>query len=378
MGPLAALLIALVFAPAEDYLDQAIKALDANQPVVAEPLLRKATEAEPGDYVAHFHLALTLSLLNRDPEAVAEYRKTLELKPGLREAELNLGIVLLRDKQAAEAVPLLRAVTEAKPGDARTELFLAQALLDSGDNPGAEEHFRKVLAADAASQPAKLGLGQALLAEAKFDEAAQAFREAGSQQGIAAVVEARRAQGEKQIDDKDAAGAIATLEDAVKQAPTTANRLALADAYRLAKQPDKVIEQLSLASRGEPANFEIHMALGRSLRDQHRLIPAANEFFTATKLKPDSVPAWNELASVLIVNENYAEGLAALDKVKALGKEIPGDLFLRALSLDHLKMKPQALSAYQQFLNADAGAHPDQEFQARQRARIIENELKKK
>ena len=41
-------------------------------------------------------------------------------------------------------------------------------------------------------------------------------------------------------------------------------------------------------------------------------------------------------------------------------------------------MKPQAVAAYQQFLAADSGTHPDQEFQARQRMRIIELELKKK
>jgi len=81
---------------------------------------------------------------------------------------------------------------------------------------------------------------------------------------------------------------------------------------------------------------------------------------------------------VLIVNENYAEGLMALDHVRALGKEIPGDYFLRAITLDRLKMKQQAIAAYEQFLSADNGAHPDQDFQARQRLRIIGLEVKKK
>jgi tetratricopeptide (TPR) repeat protein len=120
------------------------------------------------------------------------------------------------------------------------------------------------------------------------------------------------------------------------------------------------------------------MAYGRSLRDEHKLLPAAQQFLAATKIKPDSVPAWNELASALIINENYAEGLTALDHIRALGKEIPGNYFLRAITLDKLKLKPQALAAYQQFLASDDNAHPDQEFQARQRMRIIENELKKR
>src|SRR6059058_3665086 len=110
-----ALLLLLLFSPTEDYLTDALKALDAHQPAVAEPLLRKAIESEPQDYAAHFNLALALSLQQKDAEAIQELRKTLELKPGLYEANLNLGILLLRDKMPAEALPLLKSAVEAKP-----------------------------------------------------------------------------------------------------------------------------------------------------------------------------------------------------------------------------------------------------------------------
>ncbi len=75
----------------DDYLADALNLLDAKQPAQAEPLLRKAIEADPSDVSAHFNLALALSLQQKDAEAAAEYRKTLELKPGLYEADLNLG-----------------------------------------------------------------------------------------------------------------------------------------------------------------------------------------------------------------------------------------------------------------------------------------------
>jgi tetratricopeptide (TPR) repeat protein len=120
------------------------------------------------------------------------------------------------------------------------------------------------------------------------------------------------------------------------------------------------------------------MVYGRTLRDQHKLVPASEQFLAAAQLKPDSLEAWNELAAALINSENYAQGLAALDRVKALGKETPGDLFYRAISLDKLRQLKPALAAYQAFLAADNGAHPDQEFQARQRARIINVELTKR
>ena len=397
-----ALLLLLLFTPPQqDYLADAIKSLDANQPAAAEPLLRKAVEAEPADYAAHFHLALALSLQLKDPEAVAELRKTLELKPGLYEADLNLGILLLRDHLPAEALPPLKEAAETRPNELRPSLFYAQALLESGNPAQAETQYALAAAADPTSAPAQLGWARTLLLNAKPAEAAGHFRAAGNKDGLLEVAAAYEKSGRKTeamaiyrefpenpavrehlgqllVDDKDAAAAIPQLEAAGLQAPTTANRLALADAYKLGKEPAKMLEQLQLASVSDPANHDLRLAYGRTLRDQHRLTQAAQQFLAATKLRPDSVAAWNELASALIINENFAEGLAALDHIRALGKEIPGNYFLRAITLDKLKMKPQALAAYQQFLAADAGAHPDQEFQARQRARIIETGLKKK
>jgi Tfp pilus assembly protein PilF len=401
MSVSGALFLLLLFAPPDDYLADALKALDAHQPAIAEPLLRKAIEADPNDYAAHFNLALALSLQQKDAEAVAELRKTLALKPGLYEADLNLGILLLRDKFPAEALPVLKEAAETKPKEARPNLYYAQALLDTGDAAQAELHYAATAEADPKSTAAQMGLARALLKQAKLPEAAEHFRSAGYRDGLLEVAAQYEKAGRKQeamaiyrefpentdvrerlgqllVDDKNAAAAIPNLEEAVRKAPTTANRLALADAYKMAKETPKMLEQLQLAAAADPGNHDLHMAYGRSLRDEHKLLPAAQQFLAATKIRPDSVPAWNELASALIINENYAEGLAALDRIRTMGKEIPGNYFLRAITLDRLKMKPQAVAAYQQFLAADNNAHPDQEFQARQRMRIIESELKKK
>jgi len=69
------------FCKPPDFVEQGRKALDANHNEEAAGLFRKAVEADPKDYAAHFHLALSETLLQHDPEAIAEYRKTLELHP---------------------------------------------------------------------------------------------------------------------------------------------------------------------------------------------------------------------------------------------------------------------------------------------------------
>ena len=60
------------------------------------------------------------------------------------------------------------------------------------------------------------------------------------------------------------------------------------------------------------------------------------------------------------------------------GREYGGNWFFRAIILDKLKQLKPALEAYQQFLSLSQGKNPDQEFQARQRVRIIQRELEKR
>jgi tetratricopeptide (TPR) repeat protein len=120
------------------------------------------------------------------------------------------------------------------------------------------------------------------------------------------------------------------------------------------------------------------MRYGRALRDQRQFIPAANQFAVSAKLQPDSKETWNELAGVLTLAEQYPQALAALDRVRALRQEIPGDYYLRAIILDKLQDYKPALESYRQFLAASGGKNPDEEFKARQRSRIIEKILSKR
>jgi tetratricopeptide (TPR) repeat protein len=84
------------------------------------------------------------------------------------------------------------------------------------------------------------------------------------------------------------------------------------------------------------------------------------------------------LAGVLTLAEQYPQALAALDRVHALGQEIPGDYYLRAIIEDKLHQFKPALEAYRKFLASSDGKNPDEEFKARQRARIIETMLNKR
>jgi len=405
-----ALLAVLLFAPPQDFLAEGLKALDANQPAAAEPLLRQAVQSDPSDFSAHFNLALALSLQQKDNEAIQELRRTLELKPGLYQADSNLGTLLLRNKRAADALPVLKEAldsqTNAGQKSPRLSLLYAQALYETGDVVQAGQYYRAAAELDPKSAVAQWGLAHSLLKQSKPADAAEHLRAAAlldpqykdgllevaaeyeKSKMIAEAVAiyrefpenaaAKERLGQLLVANGNFAAAIPGLEAVVKESPSLANRLALADAYKMNKQIDKAIEQLQLAVVSDPANYDVRMYLGRELRDQRKFVPAAQQFAAAAKIQPESVKAWNELAAVLVVNEDYAGGLAALDRVRALGKEVPGDFYYRAISLEKLRQPKPAMEAYRQFLATDGGKMPDQEFLARQRIRIIENELSRR
>jgi tetratricopeptide (TPR) repeat protein len=389
----------LAFLQAPDPMADGMKALEGNQYDAAVAAFKQAVEKDPKDYAAHFHLALSCSLLKNDSEAAVEYRKTLELKPGLYEAELNLGIVLVRNKQFQDAVAPLTDAAGQKPDQFRPKYYQGEALLGAGNFDQAAPVFEAAAGMDAKSAAAQLGWARSLIGQKKLAEAAPHFQKAAeldpkyrdvllelaaeyeksgqTNEAVALYKQfpenaaAQERMGELLIESKRFADAIPGLEQAVTASPTSANRLALATAYGLNKQFDKELDLLGQVVSAEPQNYDLHMRYGRALRDQHKLPPAEQQFRAAVNLKPDSVDALNELVAVAIVLDDYPTGLAALDRVRALGKEKPGDLFYRAITLDKLKQRKPALEAYEQFLAASGGKYPDQEFQARQRIHIL-------
>ncbi|MCC7497263.1 MAG: tetratricopeptide repeat protein [Bryobacterales bacterium] len=399
------MLALLLFAQA-DPMAAGMKALEAKNYDQAAAAFRQAVQADEKDYVAHFHLALSLSLLNRDAEAIPEYRKTLELKPGLYQAQLNLGILLVGAGKGAGAVSLLDAAVAQKPAEFRPNYYQAEALMLTGDAARAVPAYEKAIAANPTSAPAQLGLGQALIKlnrladaaphfgrAAELDpayrnsllELASAYEKAGEMAQAVAIYRqfpdnpgARERAGELLLEGGKTADAIPALEAAVVESPTAANRAALAAAYIRNKQLPLAIEQLKAAVAAESANMDLRMAYGRALRDARQYAPAAQQFFTVTKARPNSGEAWNELAAMLILTEAYPQALVALDKAQALTGESPGLYYFRAIVLDHTRQYEPAMEAYQKFLAMSEGKNPDEEFKARQRIRVIKKELSKR
>jgi tetratricopeptide (TPR) repeat protein len=397
--------LVLFLALQSNYYELGLKALDEKRYQEAVDNFINAIAAEPKDYSLHFNLALAYSLWGKDAEAIPEYKKALEIKPGLYQAELNLGILLLREKQGADAVPYLTDAVSQKAKEFRPNLYLASALLASGEFAKAEQAYKTVLEIDPKSPDAELGLAHALAKQDRVAEAAPHFQNAASMNPdyrdglleLASLYEAAKQAPEaiaiyKQVPDNPGAqerlgalllasgqpaDAIANFQAAVAASPTPANRAALATAYLKNKEPDKALPVIEKVLAADPNDFELRMLHGRILRDQRKFPQASQDFLSATKIKPDSAEAWSELASVLVVGDDYTAALAALDKVAALHAEKAGHVFFRAIVLDKIHQQKPALDSYQRFLAMSNGQNPNEEFQARQRIKILERELRR-
>jgi tetratricopeptide (TPR) repeat protein len=107
----------------------------------------------------------------------------------------------------------------------------------------------------------------------------------------------------------------------------------------------------------------------------HDYPASENELRRSLQLAPANADPLRELASVYYLSGQYEATISTLDLLAQ--RETPAAInwFFRALSCDKLGRKPEAAASYQKFLDLDRGERPDQEFQARERLRLLLREL---
>ena len=137
----------------------------------------------------------------------------------------------------------------------------------------------------------------------------------------------------------------------------------------------KAGEQFERAVALEPRNAQLRMSYGSFLRDQRKIAPAAQQFYTAVQIDGALQEGWSQFAAMLLLLEQYPQAVAAYEKLQALGDTRAPVYFFKAMALDHMKQYKPAKESYEKFLALGEGKFPDEEFKARQRIKVIEKEL---
>ncbi|HUK26076.1 MAG TPA: tetratricopeptide repeat protein [Terriglobales bacterium] len=390
-------------------LAQAEAAIGKQDYAAAEPLLKKALQADPNNYVAWFDLGFTDHALGKNGEAIAAYRKSVAAKGDVFESNLNLGI-LLAEAHQPDAEQFLRAATKLKPtaeideGHARAWMALADALeatqpdqaiqayqqaaalrpkdpdpllsagvlLEKQNRPTeAEQEYKAALAIDPSSKDALTALANLYMRSRRFSDARDVLTklQALRPSDPAVMMQLGRLLAAQGKNDQ----AISQLEAAQKLAPNDpALRRDLADLYLSQRKFDRAEAQYRALLAAAPRDAELHDLLGRCILEQKRYAEAQSEFGIAVSLKPDFGAAYGDLAFAASENQNYQLTLGALEKRASLLPETPITYFLRATAYDHLRDYKDASVNYHKFLEAAEGKFPDQEWQARHRLIAIE------
>ena len=391
-------------------LKTASEALDHKDLPAAVQALKAVVEAQPENAAAWFNLGFAYSGLHQTEEAVQAYEKTLELQPDLFEAHLNLGILLIQMKRAMESVAHLEKAVALKPEHPRAHLYDGRALAAAGQPEAAEKQFQEALRLDPMLAIAWFDLGQLRLNRKDHAGALEAFQKAAeldpklpqAQLGAALALEGLNRAPEAvpqfeqylaaQPDDLETRFHLAklylqqgkneqareSLEAVYRARPETPGvAAALGDVCALLKkfaESEKYYRQALAVAPNEP---DLHRALGQTLLDQQRFPEAEVEFRASLKLDPRSREAAKGLATSLYLQKKYAEAIPLLDALARAPDAPAGIFFILATCYDHLHDIKKAFEYYTRFLDLSHNQSPDQEWQARQRAKLLRRELRK-
>lgn len=346
-----------------------------NRSADAASLYARAVQADPDNFDAHLLLGILLARQGKLPEAHTELEKATQLDPGEGGPELKarawraLARLDSSTDPSAASDDLLQAIklSSETPDDM---LLAADLAAKAGDLTAAEAEYRRVLAKNPNSAPANAGLAHLLIQQKQYPEAETLLRAALQQSPDDPALTAQLAAVLAAQDKAEALPLLQKLHAARPSDTAVTLMLAevLADAGDFAGS-DALYVQLLAAS---PQDSELLVGHGQNLVRQLKYAEAYDAFDKATQVNPADADGWSGLAFAASHTDRPAVTVHALTMRSHLQPENASTYFLWATAYDSLHQKAEAASYYHHFLDAAAGKFPNQEWQARQRLKILE------
>jgi predicted Zn-dependent protease len=276
-----------------------------------------------------------------------------------------------RATDATEASNDLLEALKLTPETPEDTLLAANLADEAGQPDAAETAYRRILAKDPKSAPASAGLAHLLIERKQYPEAETLLRAALEQSPNDPALTAQLAAVLAAQDKAEALPLIQKLHDAHPADAAITRILAevLATAGDAAGS-DVLYTGLLAASPKDPALLVGH---GQNLIRELKYAQALAAFNQATQLDPADPAGWSGLAFAAIRTNQPAVTLHALTMRSKYLPEVPSTYFLWATAYDTLNDKKEATVYYHHFLESSAGKFPDQELQARQRIKLLEN-----
>jgi len=375
----------------------------------AEAKLDGWLAAHPNDPRALFDAGYVADVQNRTADAINLYKRAITADPNSFDPRLLLGILLAREGKLADARPELERATQLDAGEGGPELkaraWRALARIDSGSDPAAassdllqalklspetsadtllaaslaektgqldaaESAYRRVLAKDPGSEEANAGLAHLLIKKKQYPEAENLLRSALKKAPDDPTLTAQLAAV---LAAENKAEAVPLLEKLHTQHPedkaiTRMLAEVEADAGDFAGSDALYVLMLTSA----PQDPELLVGHGQNLVREQKYADAFRAFDQASQIDPGSADAWSGLAFAASRVGRPDVTLHALTMRSRLLPENSSTYFLWATAYDSLHQRSQAAAYYHHFLDSSAGKFPNEEWQARQRLKVLE------
>ncbi len=215
--------------------------MDRSEDAVAA--FEKALAVDPKHAKAHNNMALASIDIGELEMAEAHYRESLAIEP--QPAVYNdLGYVLERQGLTDEATELFRKAIELDPDSASAHANLAGSLARSGDFAASERHYRAAIERQPSSM-AHTGLGFVLFRQGRTDAAVASLESAIElDRGNAAAYDQL---GSIQVEQGDLDAAASTYRDLLRNRPSAAAHLELAEVLTRLGRTGEAAEQREMA-----------------------------------------------------------------------------------------------------------------------------------
>ena len=326
-------------------------------PVKAEPILRRAIELDPKDDFALMILAEIRANAGDITEGLKLIRSATSLPTAKSSTWRKRALIetLAGDKMAA-ASSLDRALT-VSPNDLGAMHDRARLRLDLNDRDGAIADLRALEKAGFGRQlPEAFDYAQLYARAGALDDALRILDALSEKERSTPEVIALRAEiagGDGSSTEERAA-----MEAMLGRDPKNASLLArLGNAYRRV-DPLKSQDYYYRALQIEPKNSKYAVGYAAALVQARKFAEAETILRRVLSVTPDDYTAHANLALALYEMKRFAEALPEYEWLARAKPEIAATYFFIATAHDNLAEYPDALEAYQKFLeHADPAAN---------------------
>ena len=255
---------------------------------------------------------------------IAAFEAALKLENQNWEAHYNLALALLKKGDGARAVHELQTAIQQKPDSVSSHFALGSVLEDERRLGEAEEQFRTALKIDPHFAPGAIKLSEVLVSEGKPEAAVASLEDAVKQAPPDQVEPMQAALGIAYAENGEMGKALETLKNLVAAQPDSADahfNLGLVYARRGAskdKNEETAVAEFREALRLDQGMDSARIALGRVLISLGKYSDAAPVVLEYTRRHPRDAEGFHALGEAYRGLKNSDAALKALERASVL------------------------------------------------------------